>query len=508
MTVAGNTLGVATGLGGRTVVVGQETPGRRRRIAVAAVIAVAALCLRVAFFKYQTGDYTAYFHTWYEFIKQHGGFEALKYSFSNYNEPYLYLLALLSYLPIGALIGIKLISVAFDFVLGYFSYRIVRLRYPRGWVPMLAAAIVLFLPTVVLNSSLWGQIDATYTSFGLGGLYFALRRRPWLACTFFGLALAFKLQIIFLFPVLLLLVLRKWLPWRTLAMVPLVFVLADVPALLTGASVSTLWSTYTGEVGLYKELTLNTPNIYQYLNISESNVLREVGIGFTLALVLALIAVVVVRRTELTPTRIVLASTLSVVLVPFFLPAMHERYFYLADALTVISAFYLPRRLWAVPVLEQFASLFSYMPFLLATTTTGTTAAAGTVRAPGATGVPAGGAAGLNPGGGTAGSGGGPGAGTSLGRTLPGHTAPGGFPRGGAPGGAGHSIGNGLAHQGSSVAGIASHAVVSFDILSTAMLAALVLVLWVAVREFRGPCYAAESTAAPAPVRSAVPYPS
>ena len=123
-----------------------------------------------------------------------------------------------------------------------------------------------------LNSALWGQIDATYTSLALGGLYFVLRRRPWLACIFFGLALSFKLQVVFLFPVLLLLLLRRWAPWRALLMVPLVFVLMDLPALVVGASVSTLWSTYTGEIGLYQQLTLNAPNIYQYLGITESSV--------------------------------------------------------------------------------------------------------------------------------------------------------------------------------------------------------------------------------------------
>src|ERR1035438_1018447 len=85
------------------------------------------------------------------------------------------------------------------------AFRCKRRWNTRPW--WLKAAVVLFLPTVVLNSSLWGQIDATYASLGLGGLYFVLRRRPWLACTFFGLALSFKLQVVFLFPVLLLLVL-------------------------------------------------------------------------------------------------------------------------------------------------------------------------------------------------------------------------------------------------------------------------------------------------------------
>jgi Gpi18-like mannosyltransferase len=60
----------------------------------------------------------------------------------------------------------------------------------------------------------------------------------------------------------------------------------------------------------------------------------------------------------------VLLATMFVVLAPFFLPSMHERYFYLADVLSVVVAFHHPRRLWPVPLLVQFASAFSYVPFL------------------------------------------------------------------------------------------------------------------------------------------------
>jgi hypothetical protein len=45
---------------------------------------------------------------------------------------------------------------------------------------------------------------------------------------------------------------------------------------------------------------------------------------------------------------------------------MHERYFYLAEVLTVIAAFYLPRRLWYVPVLVQVASFLAYLTVLFA----------------------------------------------------------------------------------------------------------------------------------------------
>jgi len=52
---------------------------------------------------------------------------------------------------------------------------------------------------------------------------------------------------------------------------------------------------------------------------------------------------------------------------PFFLPEMHERYFYLADIVSIIYAFYFPRYFY-VPVIEQLCSLMSYIPYLLTTT--------------------------------------------------------------------------------------------------------------------------------------------
>src|SRR6185503_664130 len=110
--------------------------------------------------------------SWYEFISTHGGFSALKYDFSDYNVPYLYLIALLTYLPVPALTGIKILSMVFDLVLAYVAYRIVALRHPGRWSPPLAALVVLFLPTVATNSGMWGQADSIYAAFGVGGAYF------------------------------------------------------------------------------------------------------------------------------------------------------------------------------------------------------------------------------------------------------------------------------------------------------------------------------------------------
>jgi len=344
----------------------QPTNSRTVPALIAAVLVVAlAVVIRVELFGFQSSDYRAFVAQWYDFIKSNGGFAAMRYQFADYNVPYLYLVAVLTYLPVPVLAGVKTISVLGDLLLAFFVYRLVALRYPRGWTAFAAGATVALLPTVIMNGSMWGQCDSIYTAFGVGGLYFALRSRPWLACVFFGVALAFKLQIIFLLPVLAVLVLRRQVPWRALLAIPAAVVALDIPALLAGASPGQLISVYANQMGEYAQLTLNAANIYQLIDFgTAAGAVRNIAVFVTGELVLGLVLYAVVNKRPLTPTRVVLLATTFVALIPFFLPAMHERYFYLADVLSVVVAFYLPRRLWPVPVLVQFASAFSYVPFL------------------------------------------------------------------------------------------------------------------------------------------------
>jgi len=440
---------------------------------VVAVVVIAAAALRMAFLSYETGD-ARIFLSWYQHIASNGGFAALKdISFANYNVTYLYLLAALSYLPVTPLIGIKVLSAAFDFLLGYFVYRLVALRYPGKWWPVLAGAVTLVANKDKVLDLSAGQADAMYAAFAVGGVYFVLRKRPWLACTFIGIAFALKLQTVFLFPLLLLLVLLRFMPWKTLLAIPLVYVVLEIPALLIGTSPSQLISVYVAQTGTFDLLTLNAPNVYQYLGTSvTSSAIRITGILVTGFLVLALIVAVWWRRVEMSSTRIILAATVSVLLVPYFLPAMHERYFFLADALAVVAAFYLPRKLWALPVLEQFASFFAYLPFLLGS---GGGFGGGRGQRPGGSGGFRGGTggtppAGRFPGGGN-GSGGFPGGGT------------GGF--GGRPGGG--DLGSGGFGGGGFGGGSVNPSIVDMRILATAMLGALVLAVWVTTRQFRRP---------------------
>ena len=385
----------------------------RSRLVVGGVIGVTvlvALLVRFAFINQISGDYRTFVSPWYDQLKA-GGFSALGADFSNYNPPYLYLLAAVTYLPVPKIIAIKGISIVFDLLLAMFAALIVRERFPRPALPLLTFAVVLFAPTVVVNSAAWGQCDSIYAAFCLGSLYFLITRKPWWACVFFALGLSFKLQAIFFLPVLLIVMVVNKQRLLALLAVPAVFALMLLPAALAGRDVSGLLAIYpnqisgggsaqagaggfgagTGGTGgaatggggqrgqgfgvATDSLTQNAPTFYQWINsgastassTASSTLWKYVGLAAASVMVVVVGVLAWLRRRPLTTAQIVVLATTLVLAVPFLLPQMHERYFFLADVLTIVMAMYV-RHFWPVAVVVSLCSLLSYAPFLWNTT--------------------------------------------------------------------------------------------------------------------------------------------
>ncbi len=211
---------------------------------------VAAMVIRWQFVDFQSGDYRAFLDRWYAYLAENGGFAALRDgSFSNYNTPYLVLLAITTYLPVPEIVAIKAISVIFDVALAGFAYKIIAaLRPGSRWLPTLAFGAVIMLPTVIMNSSVWAQCDAIYVTFCVGSVYFLIKRRPWLAAAFFGIAFAFKLQAIFFLPVLVVVLIINRHRLRTLLAAPAAFLACLMPALIAGRSLLSQLSVYPAQI--------------------------------------------------------------------------------------------------------------------------------------------------------------------------------------------------------------------------------------------------------------------
>ena len=382
----------------------------RPRLALAAIVLV-SLVLRWCLFSIQSGDYRAFVDPWYRHLAENGGFAALGDTFSNYNTPYLVLLAATTYLPVPELVAIKSISVIFDLVLALFTYKIIRrLRPESAWQPVIGTGLILLLPTVVMNSSAWGQCDSIYVSLCVASLYFLITRRPWLVAAFFGLGLAFKLQAIFLLPALVVVLIINRQRLVALIAAPGAFLATLVPALLAGRGLLSQLSVYPAQIagssgavgvgggpggrgrfgglggggfnpnGLPGRLpgrgagdgfsltdgysfTYNAPTPYAWLPADASTLWKYAGLGLAAVMALAFGVWLLARRRQLAPSEVIMVAAAATLAIPVLLPDMHERYFYLAEVLTVIAIF-VDRRFAIAALGIQAASISTYLAYL------------------------------------------------------------------------------------------------------------------------------------------------
>lgn len=322
---------------------------------------VCAFVLRFSMVNYAGYDYMHFLSPWYDFIKSHGGFHALKYDFSDYAPMYLYLLTITSALPLSKILAIKIISICADAVLAFVVFKLVSLKY-RDWrISALAAMVVLFTPTIVLNGAFWGQSDAIYTAGLLGSLYFILKKKQFWAFLVFGIAFCFKLQVIFLVPFLGILLLSEQIDWQYLLLIPSVYIVSIIPAWIAGRGLADLLTIYLHQSNEYPNTTFNAANIYQWMPTDKMTlpILIHAGEILTVGVVLLLWLVVYMKIRKFTRTEIIRFALLSAIIVPFFLPKMHDRYFYPADVLSIVYAFYEPKY-FVIPIVVQLVSFFSY----------------------------------------------------------------------------------------------------------------------------------------------------
>lgn len=331
---------------------------------IGAAMLVRALCL-----DYASGDYNSFLSHWYEYFKINGGFSAIAGSVGDYNVPYLYFVALISYAGVPDLYLYKLFSILWDVALAWGCLRLVRSltgeRQGSG-APLIAFGAALLLPTVVLNGSLWGQCDAIYAALCVHAAALALEGKSKSSVALMAVAFTFKLQAIFVLPLWGVLWLAGKVRFRELWVFPLTCFAVILPALLMGKPLGDILGVYFNQMGEYPRLVLNAPSVYQFIPYGaelDEKLASRLGIIGAGVLVLGLLGLGLRLRGRLDRET---AMTIAVVLcvgVPFLLPHMHERYFFLADVFTLCWACADARRLPAA-VLAGGASLAGYAVYL------------------------------------------------------------------------------------------------------------------------------------------------
>jgi Gpi18-like mannosyltransferase len=291
--------------------------------------------------------------------------EAMGTPVGNYNPSYMYILNIVSRIGISDLYLIKTVSVMFDLLLAFFVMKLVSLKTESLNFRMLAFILAFAVPTVVLNSSMWAQCDSIYTAFALGSVYFGLRGRSKVAYVFIALALSFKLQAAFILPFFAVFIIKNKIKLRDCYVFFLTYFAMLLPAVIAGRSIVDLLMVYINQTGTYHFLKLNAVNIWQLVGDVEFGGFRIAGLYISGLAVLGLLYFTYVNRERLVQTvdyiRLVF---LFAVILPFLLPQMHDRFFYMADVLSLL-VFLFDKRRWYVPLVTVFCSYTAYAWYLM-----------------------------------------------------------------------------------------------------------------------------------------------
>jgi Gpi18-like mannosyltransferase len=316
-------------------------------------------------------DYLYCLKPWAEDFRA-GGWRAIVTTWSDYNMPYLYIIGTIARIPMDDLYLYKLVSVIFDCgivvaglkLAGIFNFSEVRKA-------MLGGALLL-APTIWLNSSFWAQCDSIYVFFCLLSLVLILKGRPSLSVAMAALAFAFKLQTILFMPVFIVLwMLKRVAWWREIPVFIGTFFMTLLPARLLGRPFGSILSIYFTQTSQYSDrLNLNSPSAYALLGPDTSTISAQAhGILFNTGIILAfsylgaLLLLAWLYRDRISERAIFLFALAMVIGIPWLLPSMHDRYFYLADVFCIIVAVMIPEKWYFAPFCIV-ASYSGYHAFL------------------------------------------------------------------------------------------------------------------------------------------------
>ena len=110
-------------------------------------------------------------------------------------------------------------------------------------------------------------------------------------------------------------------------------------------------------------LNYNSPSLTAFIqNPAETEKISVILIAAAFAAMLLLLIIGICVKKNFTPGGMLTYTALMVLIIPFLLPHMHDRYFYCADVVTAVIAVLLPLTFPAA-ILTQFGSVICYAAF-------------------------------------------------------------------------------------------------------------------------------------------------
>lgn len=333
-------------------------------------VTIIAIALRACGMDFKSDDFNSFLNPWWSVI-QLNDFNGLATQVGNYNIPYQIIIYLMTLLPLKSLYAYKIVSIIFDFVLAFSSAALVY-SVAKGNKQLKAAitySAVLLSATVIFNSSFWAQCDSIYTSFIILAILFLHKDKPILSFVFLGIAFAFKLQTIFIFPVLL----YYWIATKKISIlhffiIPAVDVIMCLPEIIMGRPFADIVTIYAEQTDYGKLIQMNCPNFYALMcdgnDMTYYYLFKQFSVLLTIAVLGIMMCIIVYKKVDLKNIEtFLLTSAWTVFTCIMFLSSMHERYGYLLDIILIVYAVVSAKRLW-IPIVSTLISLRGYCYYL------------------------------------------------------------------------------------------------------------------------------------------------
>jgi Gpi18-like mannosyltransferase len=312
-------------------------------------------------------DHFKFLLPWLRAITNSDGMSAFATDFSNYTGGYIIVLAGFAAFE-GTLSELAIIKVTAVLGTGLSALGVAFCLRAAGWQTHAAVnggLLFALLPAVMLNGIGWGQADAFYTAFVLYSMAALISGRPVMAALWFCVAISIKLQAILFAPFLIGALLRspRAILIGVLALVP-IYLLVNTIYLISGRPLSEVLMIYADQAQTFRRMSMNAGNLWYLLDGYAPQVVAAHYRGLVLAGVglAALASLALIWRTHRSKYEnldlLSLAATTTLVL-PFILPKMHERFFFMGEALVFVCCL-LERRFIPAAIALQLSAICMY----------------------------------------------------------------------------------------------------------------------------------------------------
>lgn len=253
----------------------------------------------------------------------------------------------------------------FDFMAAVVAYLIIYEITKNRTKAVITYAIFMLSPVFLVNSTLWAQCDMLPMFWVLLCVYFFVKERPSMAMFFFGVAFAFKLQPLWLAPMLVILWVNKKVDLKHFLWLPVNYFLGIIPAWIAGRPLGELLTIYISQTEAEGwSLALKYSNLY-YL-IGETGFIDEyhsAGVWLALAVFMIVLYYIGRKKLKINAEFILLLGGFVGLLAPFFLPQMHERYSFFAEVFLILYVILKPKKFY-LPVFQSLTSFMGYSIFV------------------------------------------------------------------------------------------------------------------------------------------------